>query len=306
MEWSEFVTFIIEQCSVSQDFTVREKLEHIGYVSVQPSSQAKHIRASRFLPIFHKILEGVGEEVQFHDVDEFTPTWTKCVFKLPLMDRERASKGSDNDLPVLVLDLLWWESNEALIVLRSDFCFECCQFISKTKLTMDTVTNRFVTILPLSFIKIAIRNEWNTQSSKCVSRLFAIGPMNNVYSWEFNEGVKGKLDLCNQVLLTKHTDFVRDILIVKNDLHSYIISCSMDKKVHLYDLESLKYKSTRTGHTAGVQCLAFDGRSILIGGGFDYRIIGSTFTLSVYLALFLLFLPCALTIYCFISDCFLY
>jgi hypothetical protein len=30
----------------------------------------------------------------------------------------------------------------------------------------------------------------------------------------------------------------------------------------------------RTGHTAGVHSLAFDGRSILLGGGFDFNIIG--------------------------------
>jgi len=39
-------------------------------------------------------------------------------------------------------------------------------------------------------------------------------------------------------------------------------------------VKSLQLKMTKTGHYAGVQCLAFDGRSILIGGGFDYRIIG--------------------------------
>ena len=48
----------------------------------------------------------------------------------------------------------------------------------------------------------------------------------------------------------------------------------MDKKVHLWDLDTLRHRSTRTGHTAGVQCLAFDGKSVLFAGGFDYTIIG--------------------------------
>ena len=67
---------------------------------------------------------------------------------------------------------------------------------------------------------------------------------------------------------------MRDLLVVKNDLHNYLVTGSMDKKVFIWDLDTLDLKLIKTGHLAGVQCLAFDGRSILYGGGFDYRIIG--------------------------------
>jgi WD40 repeat protein len=53
----------------------------------------------------------------------------------------------------------------------------------------------------------------------------------------------------------------------------YIVTAGLDKKVVMWDLATLKYRFTRTGHTAGVECLAFDGRSIVLAGGYDTSII---------------------------------
>ena len=90
MEWDEFVTFIIEDCGVEAIKTPQEKLKHIGHVLVQHTSTLYPISCSKYLPVFDKILEGVGQEVQFHEADSGADSWTNCVLKMPLLDRERA------------------------------------------------------------------------------------------------------------------------------------------------------------------------------------------------------------------------
>ena len=47
--------------------------------------------------------------------------------------------------------------------------------------------------------------------------------MNNIYSWEFGEGLRGQFLLVEEVQLLRHTDYVKDILVVKNDLHSLLV-----------------------------------------------------------------------------------
>ena len=103
---------------------------------------------------------------------------------MPLFHRERTAKNVEN-IPITVLDLCYSTSKETLMILRSDFCVECCQFVSKTKLSLESLTNRMVVPLKLSFMKIAMRERTKVSDE----RLFAIGPMNTIYSWEFHEGV---------------------------------------------------------------------------------------------------------------------
>lgn len=73
--------------------------------------------------------------------------------------------------------------------------------------------------------------------------------------------------------LDKHTDFVRDVLVVSNDSYSLVVTAGLDRKVLIWDLSTLNYRATRTGSTAGIECLAFDGKSTLYAGGYDHRII---------------------------------
>jgi len=106
MEWDEFVTFIIEDCSVEVAKIPQEKLKHIGHVLVQQASTLYPISCSKYLTVFDKILEGVGQEVQFHEADASTDTWTNCAFKMPLLDRERAGTH--------VFPILWFPSISSL------------------------------------------------------------------------------------------------------------------------------------------------------------------------------------------------
>ena len=106
-------------------------------------------------------------------------------------------------------------------------------------------------------------------------KIFATGESRKtVDCWTITVSQSGVVELSDYLVLEKHTDFVRDVLVISNNNYSYLVSCGMDKKVYLWDLASLQCRITRSGHTAGVQCLAYEGRSVLLAGGFDYTIIG--------------------------------
>ena len=106
-------------------------------------------------------------------------------------------------------------------------------------------------------------------------KLFGVFSNRDIDHWDIIVAGKiGPVTLENKQQMKKHTDFVRDILVMKNDFYSLIATAGLDKQVHLWDLNTLSYKTTRNGHTAGVQCLAWDGKSVLCAGGFDYSIIG--------------------------------
>jgi WD40 repeat protein len=48
----------------------------------------------------------------------------------------------------------------------------------------------------------------------------------------------------------------------------------MDSNVYLWDLATLRLKGTRKGLTSGVESIAFDGKSVLLGAGFGCKIFG--------------------------------
>jgi WD40 repeat protein len=59
------------------------------------------------------------------------------------------------------------------------------------------------------------------------------------------------LTLDNHRQMSYHTDYVRDAMIISTDSFSLFVSGGLDKFVHLWDLESLQYKATRSGFDAG-------------------------------------------------------
>lgn len=269
MDWDEFVTFIIEQCSFAQENKIMEKFASKHEISFGFLGAKSQTRCTKYVNVFEMILQAVGPEIHFLGLDLEAESWTTCSFTMPLFDRNRTA--GDDDTPINAVDITYWNSTDTLIILRSDFCLEFCQFLSRSKLCLENLINRSVVSLSKSFVKIAIREESNINHT----RLFAVGPMNDIYSWELRIDEKyGQIGLFNELLLMKHSDFVNDVIVVKNDLHEFVVSGSLDRYVNLWDLCSLEYKSSKTGHTAGIQCLAFDGHSIVVSGGFDHKIIG--------------------------------
>ena len=266
MEWDEFTSFIIEQVVGDRDFTVHEKLMGVGHTFIQSTTTRHVAQASKYVSCFHKMFVGVGNVVQMYGPDCEANTWTNLAFEFELADRDR---GAGDDDPISVLDLVYLECKDMLIISRSDLCIELMQFMSRSSLTEEMIDNVGLVTMDIAYDRIEV-----VQLHKEKPRLFAIGANFAVATWQMQAGAGGKWELINNLQLTEHTDYVRDILVVNTEDFQYFVSGGMDQKIHIYDLETLRHRTIRTGFTAGVQCLAFDGKSVLLGGGFDYQILG--------------------------------
>jgi WD40 repeat protein len=72
----------------------------------------------------------------------------------------------------------------------------------------------------------------------------------------------------------EHADAITDLLVV-NDLDrelACLVSASLDSKIHVYSLQSLRHTHTLVGHTSGVRSISYDYEGGLYSGGFEYEV----------------------------------
>ncbi len=290
MEWSEFVMFVIESVVVT-DPMINEKIFNVSHTLIQSAASRHGVKVSKVLSEFGRIFIGLGPSILIFQPDDHSHTWVDrgIQLKLTMKDDEvesgakkdksmvRQPKDDKLDKALKCMDFVYLGAKEMLIVLRSDMALEFHRFMARTKVASDLIQQNGMWQFNQPYDKIELRAmSWSRSSPKIPWKLYAIGESRKVVDmWTIQVGTTGIVTLVDHEELADHTDFVRDILVINNELshYTYFVSCGMDKKVHLYDLATMNYKATRTGHTAGVQCLAYDNRSLLLAGGFDYKII---------------------------------
>ena len=288
MEWSEFVMFVIEQVVQDKDYSIFERFEEVSHHGIQPPASRQGVMCSKNLSELNRLFVGVGPDLLIFNSSAQSPTWLTDADKLVLQHKSKKATQGLNAFPSLkeeksavttgkvaddvaynCLDLAYLPSKDILFVLRSDLCIEFHRFSSRTSFLPENMEHFGFWNLTSPHYRIQIRDipdePW---------RLLIIGNTSEIESWLITVGERGHIEISDPQLLSAHTDFVRDILIIYNVQYSLLASASMDKKVILWDLKTLTYKSTKMGHSAGVQCLAYDGKSTLFAGGFDYSIIG--------------------------------
>jgi WD40 repeat protein len=168
-----------------------------------------------------------------------------------------------------VLDMAYLPSSDVLAILRSDQCVEFFKFLSRANYSSETIEHLGKITLAQPCHRICWRSMDNRND-----RLMAIGTYNEIHHWLFVPvGDQGVAELKDHKTMEKHTDYVRALLTVNTYFAKYIISASLDKTVVLWDLASFEFRSVRTGHSAGVESLAFGGKNFLFAGGYDYSII---------------------------------
>ena len=212
----------------------------------------------------------VGQEIFIYAPDCKVPCWTKLIYKIPLQSREqdpRAGQSADKE-PVHVVDISYSSIDSILCVLRSDICLEFFHITSMSKLCKETICPAGTWPVDMPYDRLATRN-----LPREPAILFAVGKTKIIDVWTMTLRLTGLVVLEERQPLVKHTDYVRDILVVHTDVYRLLITCGMDRKVIIWDLEDLSFKAKRCAHTAGVQCLAFNGKSVILGGGFDFSIV---------------------------------
>lgn len=278
MEWSEFVMFVCEQVAPGKGFYIRESMQNVFHQIIQPPSCRTPVRCSKYIPEFGRLFVGTNNEIQLYDLNYESSDWLTAPFvaiHLHEIGYEDEKKKKIRKIPIKQCmdaeDFAFIASKDILLVLRTDLSIDMFRFMSRTKFLPETICLIGNYKLSNSYAKIQIRDQFHNDSIL----LFAIGTNSNkIDKWEINCGVYGhSCELINHTTLDRHTDSLRDILVIQNDMYKLLVSCGMDKKVIIWDLITCRYKTTRTGFSAGVQCLAYDGRSLLLAGGFDHKIV---------------------------------
>jgi WD40 repeat protein len=310
MEWSEFVMFVIEQVTMDTSYEVHERLEALGIQSF-PAIVSNPVSCSKVFENIKRSLVCVNDQIFIYHVDKSYPTYmslsgaikldeviplqntTKVIPSFGISSKANSLESkqdptSKHGLPSRPLhlsahDIAHLPSKDFLFILRNDFSVEILKFSSRAKFTPETIMFIGMHKLPASYIKLALRDipaavsYTGTVKSTLYQgpyAMFALGSTNQIDYWEMDIKKNGEVVFKSQQYLCDHKDYVRDMLIIHTEAHKYFVTCSLDKTVILYDLQSLKIKGVRTGHVMGVQCLAFDNRSTLLAGGYDYSIIG--------------------------------
>lgn len=271
MEWEEFVMFILDAVVKEEEEAIAEKVVPHGIRQIQPAAVRIPVKSAHFIPSLNKLLVGVGQSIQIYTVNDKAPELTSLVYVVHLEGSDKLETTVlPGEKPFTVFDLAFCTELAILCVLRSDLKLEFIRFMSLANYSKETIQHLGVIAVEQSYSKICFRNKINEDVP---SRLMAIGTNSVIDTWVLVHGEDDQVRISEHFMMKKHTDYVRDLLIIKTDCLRFIASASMDKKVVLWDLYTMQYKSVRTGHSAGVECLAFDGKSLLLAGGYDYTII---------------------------------
>ena len=253
MEWSEFVAFVIESV-VSSDPPVTEKFVNVNRHTVQAAGLRATVRCSRMMPEFRCLFVGVGAQIVIYETDDQSPTWLSPKgVRIPLISRDggggssssSGSHGASTNTSTAVgddkkkesesgprakvdtRDFCYLVSRDILIVLRSDLCLEFHKFMSRSKIHPDFILASGIWPLDQPYNKLAIRETHNTPW-----RLFAVGENRKVVdSWLISVGISGAVELSDYQGLERHSDFLRDVLVIHTDLYDLLVTCGMDKKV---------------------------------------------------------------------------
>lgn len=278
MEWSEFVMFVIEQVVQDTSIAICEKFSLVNEMAIQESASRTHVTACKYIKEFNKLFVGIDGKLSIFSPDPRIPTWLDLNLSIPMKNRTgnnpeaivATGKGMDVKLTMNVIDMVFIDSKELLCVLRSDLRIDFFRFMSRSKLLPETISCTSTFPLLQSSTKIQVHHD--KINNKYI--LFTIGSINKfIECWDMEISYGGEVELTNYKTMRKHTDIVKDILVISSDTYNILVSCGMDAKVYLWDLETLQYKVNRSGFISGVQCLAYDGKSVLLAGGFDHTII---------------------------------
>lgn len=242
MEWSEFVMFIIEQV-IKDESLIYERFASVSRRAIQEAAAHNTVRCCKFIQELNKVIVGVGDKLHVYDADDGSPSWMTDGIKLKLKKketrylgdksaatmtiRERVDPRLNNTLEIL--DIAFIGSVDILCILRSDLCVEFLKFTSRSKVHPDFIIGFGILNLPQNASKIAIRD-----IEKEPLRLFAISTSNVVDSWALKVGSIGPVEMKDPKQLSKHSDYIRDIMVIHCESYSLLVTGGMDKCVHIW------------------------------------------------------------------------
>lgn len=285
MDWMEFTQSIVG--GIEREVVVHnEEFHTVAETVIQKSPAHFNATCSLVVPHLKRIFVGIMDEILLYGLNEqspslLTPLQKKVkLHRLTPQDRfdvlgdssvgDVDSNMDDSVAPPAMLSFAYINSMSTLCVLRSDNSIEFFKIVVRSlsnNMSGETLEQVGVVQLGNPFTEIAVRD-----IAKQSIVLFAVGADRHIYHWEVSLNTQSRVVLSSPQCLSKHTDYVLDIVVVVNDSFKLFLSVGMDKKLRIWDLDTLHHKAYRT-YAAGLQCLAFDGKSTVLAGAVDNAII---------------------------------
>ena len=294
MDWQEFTQSIISTGIQKDQLIHNERYKFIVDCPIQKPPAHLNCSCSKIIPQLKRIFVCVQDEIILFGLQEKDPRLLVQLKKFQLkklnpVDRfnvvltdKKAVKAGPNDkqdtsrfvqknslVVPYVMSMSFIESMSMLVVLRSDNTVEFFHLIVRTNTnTMSEV------IEPVGLLELG--SACTSCAVKDIPKqpvlLFGVGADNDIRYWTLTyDDNRVKLSAPN--VIKKHTDYVLDVLIIVTSTFKYLASCSLDKKIRIFDLDNLHYRTVRT-YVSGLVCMNFDTKSILVAGTCDKIIVG--------------------------------
>jgi hypothetical protein len=265
MEWEEFVMFILDAVVPNKDATLQERFSHAGTNLLQPSSTRFAVQVIKMIPALNKIVLAIGKNIQIYYPDEEQVSLTTLAHSFNIVNNDDLIQ---KDFSIIDVDFV--QSHDILCVLKDDLSASFYKFRSPTNITVDTVVSLGTHNFNQAYTKVVFRDLPNLEI-----RMLGIYASTSIDSWKVNFQKWTKPEFMLPKTLNRHTDFIRDIIIINSQHFKFVASAGLDKTVQFWDLETLRHKFTRSGHKSGIQCLAYDGIRLVFGGGFDFTVFNN-------------------------------
>lgn len=260
MEWSEFVSFLIEQ--VLQLGRAASSTERIVGVSADAIKDVRQDDVQAVQVFIGKLFVACGRAVHVYSLDPQSATWMA-------QDCARIRIADEEEDEARAMDLAFLDAEDLLLVLRSDRSVRCVRLTTRANLTSDSVFFMGALALPMHCSRILLR-----QLPGEPTLLLAVGASSRVMVWTIVTSSNGRVALEDaRMLAEEHTDLVRDLLAITEGPHPLLVSGGVDRRCVIYDLLSLRVRSVRTSPTNGVRCLAHNQRLLLLAGCIDHSVV---------------------------------
>lgn len=264
MEWEEFVMFILDAVVPNKEGGLQEMFDAAGTVLLQPPSSREIVHVVRMIPAINQLVVGIGSTLQFYHASEYDLALSTLTHSFRVVE----DTESRTTPPYIIIDVTYVQSQDIVCVLKDNLSATFYKLRAPTNINGDTIVTLGTHYFGQPYSRLLFRDLPHLET-----RVFGIYTSATMDSYKCAFSKWKKPEFSHPKPLSKHKDYIRDALIISTQQFKFICSGGLDKTVHFWDLEDLKYKFARTGPKSGIQCLAFDGIRLVLGGGFDYTVL---------------------------------
>jgi WD40 repeat protein len=285
MQWDEFTSFVIEAGMVSGKSTASMEQKYTEKENFHDSSHmARHIR---YFPDLKQlaVCEGENNTVKFYDPYTFVNEGGKSSMQLlrelkaVLATKSVSGEEAPMDNPMAksrVTDIEFLANQELFAITVDDLSISLWN--SGAILTAPAHAGSTAGQRPVKRV-FATTPQTMLRWHKSTNTLYTAGPASHVTAWRvLRKKEEKEIEFSMVTKLSKHRGMITDMLVVPEEgvgggNSGYLVTCSVDKHIYIWSLETNECKGVRSGHHTGVRSLTYGGNNLLLSCSFEFEIL---------------------------------